>query len=96
VKQGGGGLVASIYTDDRKFLKDCVSAIAASHGRLFLGSTKIAGQSPGPGTALSQLQHGGPGRAGGGCELGGERGLFHNMQRVALEGYGPLLDYLMQ
>jgi 3,4-dehydroadipyl-CoA semialdehyde dehydrogenase len=96
VKQGGGGLVASVYSDDRKFLKDCVGAIAATHGRLFLGSTKIAGQSPGPGTALSQLQHGGPGRAGGGCELGGERGLFHNMQRVALEGYGPMLDFLTQ
>jgi oxepin-CoA hydrolase/3-oxo-5,6-dehydrosuberyl-CoA semialdehyde dehydrogenase len=95
VKRGGGGLVASIYSDDRKFVKECVAGIASAHGRIFLGSAKIAGQSPGPGTALPQLQHGGPGRAGGGCELGGERGLLHNMQRVALQGYGPTLDFLL-
>jgi len=56
----------------------------------------MAGGAPGPGMALAPLQHGGPGRAGGGAELGGLRGVVHNMQRVALEGYGPLLDWLVK
>ncbi len=94
VKRGGGGLVASIYTDDRAFLRTAVDGLAASHGRLFIGSKKSAGGSPGPGTALPQLLHGGPGRAGGGTELGGVRGLHLYMQRVALEGYGPLVEWL--
>ena len=96
VRRGGGGLVCSIYTDDRAFLKASVNGVAASHGRLYLGSKKMAGGAPGPGMALAPLQHGGPGRAGGGAELGGLRGVVHNMQRVALEGYGPLLDWLVK
>lgn len=96
VKRGGGGLVCSIYTDDRAFLKASVQAVAVAHGRLYLGSKKMAGGAPGPGTALAPLQHGGPGRAGGGSELGGLRGVLHNMQRVALQGYGPLLDWLVK
>jgi oxepin-CoA hydrolase/3-oxo-5,6-dehydrosuberyl-CoA semialdehyde dehydrogenase len=94
VRRGGGGLVASVYSDDRAFLKEAVRGIAASHGRVFVGSKKVAGAAAGPGTALPQLQHGGPGRAGGGSELGGLRGLHFYMQRVALQGYGPLLDWL--
>ncbi len=94
VKRGGGGLVCSIHTDDRTFLQEAVRSVASAHGRLYLGSKKMAGGAPGPGTALAPLQHGGPGRAGGGSELGGLRGVVHNMQRVALQGYGPLLDWL--
>ncbi len=92
VRRAGGGLVASIYTDDRAFLKETVTGVAVAHGRLFLGSKKMAGASPGPGTALPQLLHGGPGRAGGGTELGGLRGVHFYMQRVALQGYPPLVD----
>ena len=95
IRSGGGGLVASIYTDDRKVLRESVNGIASAHGRLYLGSRKMAGGSPGPGTAMPQLLHGGPGRAGGGTELGGLRGVLFYMQRVALEGYGPLLDWLV-
>jgi oxepin-CoA hydrolase/3-oxo-5,6-dehydrosuberyl-CoA semialdehyde dehydrogenase len=57
-----------------------------------LGSAKIAEQSPGPGTVLPLLVHGGPGRAGGGEELGGLRGLGFYLQRVALEGPRPLVE----
>ncbi|RMH42079.1 MAG: 3,4-dehydroadipyl-CoA semialdehyde dehydrogenase [Deltaproteobacteria bacterium] len=94
VRLGGGGLVASVYSDDRAFLADVVLDIAADHGRVFVGSRKIAGQSPGPGTVLPQLVHGGPGRAGGGEELGGERGLHFYMQRTAIEGDKALLSAL--
>ena len=59
-----------------------------------LGSAKIAESAPGPGTVLPQLVHGGPGRAGGGEELGGERGMDFYMQRSALQGYRPLLERL--
>jgi oxepin-CoA hydrolase/3-oxo-5,6-dehydrosuberyl-CoA semialdehyde dehydrogenase len=59
---------------------------------LFLGSAKIAESSPGPGTVLPQLVHGGPGRAGGGEELGGLRGLAFYSQRVALEGSRPVIE----
>ena len=96
VRRGGGGLVASIYTDDRKFLKSAVTGVAPFHGRLYLGSKKMAGGAMGPGTAMPQLKHGGPGRAGGGEELAGERGVHFYMQRVALQGYGPLVEWLLK
>ena len=57
-----------------------------------VGSKKTAGSSIGPGTALPLLKHGGPGRAGGGEELGGIRALHFYMQRVAIQGYGPLVE----
>jgi 3,4-dehydroadipyl-CoA semialdehyde dehydrogenase len=86
VQRGDGGLVASVYSDDRTFLGSLVPALAAFHGRLYLGSAKMAAQSPGPGTVLPSLTHGGPGRAGGGEELGGAHGMRLYQQRVALEG----------
>ena len=87
-----GGLVSSVYSDDRDCWPRCVAGIAPWHGRLFLGCEKIADQSAGPGTVLPQLVHGGPGRAGGGEELGGPRGLALYMQRVALQGDRAVLD----
>ncbi len=92
VRRGGGGLVCSVYSDDREFLRRCVLAIAPYHGRIYLGSEKVAGQMMGPGTVLPQLLHGGPGHAGGGEELGGLRGLQLYSQRVALQGDRALLD----
>jgi oxepin-CoA hydrolase/3-oxo-5,6-dehydrosuberyl-CoA semialdehyde dehydrogenase len=86
VRRGGGGLVASVYSDDRDFVRAIVTGIAAYHGRIFVGSAKVVGQSPGPGSVLPQLVHGGPGRAGGGEELGGLRGLAFYQQRTAIEG----------
>jgi 3,4-dehydroadipyl-CoA semialdehyde dehydrogenase len=94
VARGAGGLVSSIYSDDQEFIERTVAALAPLHGRLFLGHPKIE-LSPGPGTVLPQLVHGGPGRAGGGEELGGPRGLAFYMQRVALEGSRPVIQKLL-
>ncbi|HWA36379.1 MAG TPA: 3,4-dehydroadipyl-CoA semialdehyde dehydrogenase [Burkholderiales bacterium] len=91
VTQGGGGLVSSVYSDDQAFIESVVQEIAPYHGRLFLAHPKIE-LSPGPGTVLPQLVHGGPGRAGGGEELGGPRGLAFYMQRVALQGSRPVIQ----
>jgi oxepin-CoA hydrolase/3-oxo-5,6-dehydrosuberyl-CoA semialdehyde dehydrogenase len=92
VARGQGGLVSSVYSDDTAFTGEVVLGLAPFHGRLFLGSARIAEQSPGPGTVLPQLVHGGPGRAGGGEELGGLRGLAFYSQRVALEGSRPVIE----
>lgn len=86
VALGGGGLVASAYSDDRRFMRDLALGLAPHHGRLYLGSAKMAAQSMGPGTVLATLLHGGPGRAGGGEELGGTRGMQLYQQRLALQG----------
>jgi oxepin-CoA hydrolase/3-oxo-5,6-dehydrosuberyl-CoA semialdehyde dehydrogenase len=94
VARGNGGLVSSVYSEDASFLEEIVAGIAPYHGRLFLGHPKIE-MSPGPGTVLPQLVHGGPGRAGGGEELGGMRGLAFYMQRVALEGSRPVIQKLI-
>jgi oxepin-CoA hydrolase/3-oxo-5,6-dehydrosuberyl-CoA semialdehyde dehydrogenase len=92
VRRGDGGLVASVYSDDRDFVHDVASEIGPWHGRLYLGSTNMAAMSPGPGTALPGVVHGGPGRAGGGEELGGFRGMALYQQRVALEGDRALIE----
>jgi 3,4-dehydroadipyl-CoA semialdehyde dehydrogenase len=92
VSRGRGGLVSSVYSEDTAFIGDLVLELAPYHGRIFLGSSKIAEMSPGPGTVLPHLVHGGPGRAGGGEELGGRRGLAFYMQRVALEGSRPVIE----
>ncbi len=90
--QGGGSLVSSVYSDDRNFARELLTGLAPYNGRLTHGSSKVAGISPGPGTVLPGLVHGGPGRAGGGEELGGARGLSFYMQRTAIQGYSALLD----
>ena len=90
--QGGGSLVSSVYSDDRDFARELLTGLAPYNGRLTHGSAKVAGISPGPGTVLPGLVHGGPGRAGGGEELGGARGLSFYMQRTAIQGYSALLD----
>ena len=89
---GGGSLVSSVYSDDRKFAHELLLELAPYNGRLTLGNSKVAGKSPGPGTVLPQLVHGGPGRAGGGEELGGARGMSFYLQRTAIQGYSALLD----
>ncbi|HET7766587.1 MAG TPA: 3,4-dehydroadipyl-CoA semialdehyde dehydrogenase [Burkholderiales bacterium] len=94
VTRGNGGLVSSVYSEDADFLEEVVQGIAPYHGRIFLGHPKIE-MSPGPGTVLPQLVHGGPGRAGGGEELGEARGLAFYMQRVALEGSRPVIQKLI-
>ena len=95
VARGGGGLVSSVYSDDRDFAADMIFEIGPWHGRLVMGSEKIADQMPGPGTVLPHTIHGGPGRAGGGEELGGARGLAFYSQRVAVQGSRPILDAIL-
>jgi len=94
VAQGNGGLVCSVYSENQEFLEKTVADVAPYHGRIFLGHPKIE-LSPGPGTVLPQLVHGGPGRAGGGEELGGPRGLALYLQRVALEGARPVIQKII-
>jgi oxepin-CoA hydrolase/3-oxo-5,6-dehydrosuberyl-CoA semialdehyde dehydrogenase len=94
IRRGAGGLVSSVYSDDRGFLGELALGLAPYHGRLFLGSSKLGGHAVGPGTVLPQLVHGGPGRAGGGEELGGTRGLAFYLQRTAIAGDKPILEAL--
>jgi len=84
VALGGGTLVTSLYSDDENWLREFASGCAATTGRIYLGSASSEGY--GPGAALAQSQHGGPGRAGDGSELGGLAGLRLYQQRVALQG----------
>jgi len=95
IARGEGCLVSSAYSDDREWTAQLVGAAAPWAGRLYLGSSKMASQSPGPGTVLPALMHGGPGRAGGGEELGSERGMHFYMQRCALEGDASVLKALV-
>jgi oxepin-CoA hydrolase/3-oxo-5,6-dehydrosuberyl-CoA semialdehyde dehydrogenase len=96
VARGEGGLVASVYGDDRTLMKALVLGVAPFHGRVLVGSSKIADQAISPGLVLPSCVHGGPGRAGGGEELGGERGLRFYMQRTAIQGDRALLDKLFE
>ncbi len=93
--RGGGGLVASLYSDDRDFLDEAVQTMAPWHGRLWIGSEKTQGQALGPGAVLPGTIHGGPGRAGGGEELGALRGLQLYMQRTAVQGDRALLGKVL-
>lgn len=94
VALGRGGLVASLYSDDRTWRRDLALELAPWHGRITLGGSKVADIAPGPGAVLPQLVHGGPGRAGGGEELGGLRGMDLYLQRTAIQGYRPLVERL--
>ncbi len=93
---GDGGLVTSCYSDDRGTLRDWVEELAPFHGRVLIGSRKVADQAISPGLVLPSCVHGGPGRAGGGEELGGVRGLALYLQRTALQGDRALLEKITQ
>ena len=85
---GGGSLAGSIFSNDDSVVRELVLGTAPWHGRMVLINRHSAGESTGHGSPLPHLVHGGPGRAGGGEELGGIRGVKHYMQRTALQG-GP-------
>tara|TARA_B110000091_G_scaffold150337_1_gene159979 strand:+ start:1582 stop:3630 length:2049 start_codon:yes stop_codon:yes gene_type:complete len=85
-KMGKGSLVCSIITADNQIAKEFVLGAAALHGRILVLNADCAKESTGHGSPMPQLTHGGPGRAGGGEEMGGMRGVKHYLQRTAIQG----------
>jgi oxepin-CoA hydrolase / 3-oxo-5,6-dehydrosuberyl-CoA semialdehyde dehydrogenase len=86
VKKGKGSLCCSIVTNDDRLATEFVIGAATHHGRILVLNRDDAKESTGHGSPLPLLVHGGPGRAGGGEEMGGVRGVKHYMQRVAIQG----------
>lgn len=91
-RKGKGSLVSSVFTNDAGIAADLVAGIASFHGRVMIGNRDSAKSSTGHGSPLASLVHGGPGRAGGGEEMGGMRGVKHFMQRTAVQGTPRLLS----
>src|SRR6185369_9793709 len=85
-KLGKGSLVGSLFTADDNTARQVALGTAAYHGRLMLVNRFSAKESTGHGSPMPHLVHGGPGRAGGGEEMGGVRGVLHYMQRTAIQG----------
>ena len=83
---GGGSLVASLFTNDTAVARDVTLASAAWHGRLYIMNRDSIPEATGHGAPLPHMIHGGPGRAGGGEELGGIRGVMHYLHRTAVQG----------
>ncbi len=90
--RGRGSLVMSLFTNDAAVAEDFVLGSGAFHGRMMIVDRTSAGESTGHGSPLPVLVHGGPGRAGGGEEMGGVRGVKHYMQRTALQGSPAVLS----
>ncbi|MEJ3651632.1 phenylacetic acid degradation bifunctional protein PaaZ [Actinomycetes bacterium KLBMP 9759] len=84
--RGQGSLAGSVVTADTSFARDVVLGVAPWHGRVLVLNSVDAEESTGHGSPMPQLVHGGPGRAGGGEEMGGVRGVLHHMQRTAVQG----------
>ena len=91
---GDGSLAGSIVTNDNDIARELVLGTAPWHGRLLVINRHCAAESTGHGSPLPHLVHGGPGRAGGGEELGGVRGVLHYMQRTALQGSPQTLSHI--
>ncbi|UVJ38767.1 phenylacetic acid degradation bifunctional protein PaaZ [Arthrobacter sp. CJ23] len=89
--RGAGSLVASVCTNDPSVARELVTGIAAHHGRVHMLNREDARSSTGHGSPVPHLVHGGPGRAGGGEELGGIRSVMHHMQRTAIQGSPNML-----
>ena len=90
-RMGKGSLVCSIATNDHHIAQDFVLGAASMHGRILVINRESAKESTGHGSPLPMLVHGGPGRAGGGEEMGGKRGVLHYMQRTAVQGSPSML-----
>lgn len=94
VARGGGSLVTSVASHDPAFVAELTRRIANANGRVLLLDRDDARSSTGHGSPLPMLLHGGPGRAGGGEELGGIRSVLHHMQRTAVQGSPTMLTAL--
>jgi oxepin-CoA hydrolase / 3-oxo-5,6-dehydrosuberyl-CoA semialdehyde dehydrogenase len=95
-KKGKGSLCCSIVTANDKTATDFVAGAASHHGRILVLNRDCAKESTGHGSPLPMLVHGGPGRAGGGEEMGGLRGVKHYMQRVAVQGSPTTITAITQ
>lgn len=91
VNRGGGSLAASVFTNDGAIACEAILGVGRQHGRVLIGNRESAKTSTGHGSPMPGLVHGGPGRAGGGEELGGLRSVRHFMQRTAVQGSPRLL-----
>jgi len=91
LNRGGGSLVASVITADAAVAREIALESAPWHGRLYFNNATSMAQATGHGSPLPHLVHGGPGRAGGGEEMGGVRGVMHYMQRTAIQGSPDIL-----
>lgn len=90
--RGQGSLVASVITHDPDVARQVALGSGAFHGRLYFNNRDSMAESTGHGSPLPHMVHGGPGRAGGGEELGGVRGVMHYMQRTAIQGSPDILS----
>ncbi|MDQ3277095.1 MAG: phenylacetic acid degradation bifunctional protein PaaZ, partial [Bacteroidota bacterium] len=95
-KKGQGSLCCSVVTNDDKLATEFVVGAATHHGRMLVLNRDDAKESTGHGSPLPLLIHGGPGRAGGGEEMGGVRGVKHYMQRVAIQGSPTTITAITQ
>ena len=96
LNRGEGSLVASVFTAEARFARDMVLGSAPYHGRLYINNATSAKESTGHGSPMPHLVHGGPGRAGGGEELGGVRGVMSYMQRTAVQATPDILSEITQ
>lgn len=95
-KMGKGSLVSSIVTPCNKEATEYVLGAANMHGRILVLNKECAKESTGHGSPMPLLTHGGPGRAGGGEEMGGKRGVLHYMQRTAIQGHPSTITAITQ
>ncbi len=95
-KMGKGSLVSSIVTPDNKEAREYVVGAASMHGRILVLNEDCAKESTGHGSPMPLLTHGGPGRAGGGEEMGGKRGVLHYLQRTAIQGHPTTITEITQ
>jgi oxepin-CoA hydrolase/3-oxo-5,6-dehydrosuberyl-CoA semialdehyde dehydrogenase len=92
VNRGGGSLVTSLITRDGDVARQVVLGAGAWHGRIYVNNADSMAEATGHGSPMPHMVHGGPGRAGGGEELGGIRGVMHYMQRTAVQGSPDILS----
>jgi len=93
-RMGKGSLVCSIVTNNMKIAEEFVLGAASMHGRILVLNEACSKESTGHGSPMPLLTHGGPGRAGGGEEMGGVRGIKHYLQRTAIQGHPTTITAL--
>lgn len=95
-RMGKGSLVSSIVTPNDQEAREYVVGAASMHGRILVLNEACAKESTGHGSPMPLLTHGGPGRAGGGEEMGGKRGIMHYLQRTSIQGHPTTITHITQ